>query len=137
MLLGWPRQRRATCRGACPPGLGEHLVHVQAAVRDSERNLPRLHGLRQRLPRVPLGLVDLVVYKVAERGVLAAHELARGVVRGEALLGLLVQPARAVGPLVWCVWCNSSSAGHRSSVRERQNGWRDPEPPRGQHRRLP
>ena len=34
-------------------------MHVEATVRDREGNLPRLDGLRQHLPSVPLGLVDL------------------------------------------------------------------------------
>lgn len=39
-------------------------MHVEAVMGEGEGNLPGAHRLRQHLPRVPLGLVDLVVLQV-------------------------------------------------------------------------
>jgi hypothetical protein len=72
---------RAVSAGrSCP-----HLVHVEAVVRQRKGDLAGAHSLRQHLPCLPLGLIDLVVHEVPQARVLAAHQEPRRAVRPELL----------------------------------------------------
>ena len=62
-----------------------HLVHVHAIMGEREGDLAGAHGLGEHLPRLPLGLVDLVVHEVAQARVLAAHQQLSRAIRPELL----------------------------------------------------